>query len=197
MQNKMVLTYTGGEVPAEYDRESEVKAFDESKAGVKGLVDAGVSKVPRMFIHPPENSRTGSAQFSFPVMDLRGMEGDPIRRKKIVEAVREASESWGFFTVVNHGIPQSMLEEMVIGVRRFHEQDAEVKKVFYTRDLTREVKYNSNFDLYASTAANWRDTLFCLMAPNSLDPESLPATCRFVLFILHPFKEFLLHILRN
>ena len=27
-----------------YDRRSELKAFDESKAGVKGLVDAGVER---------------------------------------------------------------------------------------------------------------------------------------------------------
>ena len=36
-------------------REMEIKAFHESKAGVKGLVDAGVTKLPSMFIHPPEN----------------------------------------------------------------------------------------------------------------------------------------------
>ena len=39
---------------AGYDRESEVKAFDESMAGVKGLVDAGVSQIPRIFYSPPE-----------------------------------------------------------------------------------------------------------------------------------------------
>ena len=27
----------------------EIKAFDDSKAGVKGLVDSGVKRVPRMF----------------------------------------------------------------------------------------------------------------------------------------------------
>ena len=32
---------------AGYDRESEVKAFDESMAGVKGLVDAGVKITPQ------------------------------------------------------------------------------------------------------------------------------------------------------
>jgi hypothetical protein len=35
---------------SKYDRMSELKAFDESKAGVKGLADAGVTKIPRIFI---------------------------------------------------------------------------------------------------------------------------------------------------
>ena len=38
-----------------YDRAKEVKEFDETKAGVKGLVDSGVTKVPRFLIHPPES----------------------------------------------------------------------------------------------------------------------------------------------
>lgn len=32
-----------------YDRMSELRAFDETKGGVKALVDAGITKVPRMF----------------------------------------------------------------------------------------------------------------------------------------------------
>ncbi|KAJ9700621.1 hypothetical protein PVL29_006096 [Vitis rotundifolia] len=176
----MVVTCTT-KSSEDYDRASELKAFDESKAGVKGLVDAGVSKVPRMFIQPPDDSRNCNNQFKFPVIDLHGMDSDPIRRKKIVEMVREASETWGFFTVVNHGIPVSVLEEMLDGARRFYEQDNEVKKEFYTRDLTRKVAYNSNFDLYVSKAANWRDTFYCLMAPHPLNPQELPATCRDIL----------------
>ena len=180
----MVAT-CASEISEEYDRASELKAFDESKAGVKGIVDAGVSKVPRMFIQPPDNLRTCSPQFNFPVIDLHGMDRDPIRRKEIVEMVREASKTWGFFTVVNHGIPESVLEEMMDGTRRFYEQDIEVKKKCYSRDLSRKVMYNSNLNLYISKAANWRDTFYCLMSPQPLNPQELPATCRYVIIIHH------------
>ncbi|GLT67135.1 hypothetical protein SLA2020_394640 [Shorea laevis] len=58
----------------EYDRASEVKAFDGMKAGVKGLADAGVSKVPQMFHHPPDNyeksSVEGDNRLSMPIIDL-------------------------------------------------------------------------------------------------------------------------------
>ncbi|EMS54466.1 hypothetical protein TRIUR3_18433 [Triticum urartu] len=36
------------------DRLAALKAFDETKAGVKGLVDAGVKAVPDIFRHPPD-----------------------------------------------------------------------------------------------------------------------------------------------
>ena len=42
-----------------FDREAELKAFDGTKGGVKGLVDSGITKVPRIFIQPPENLQRG------------------------------------------------------------------------------------------------------------------------------------------
>ncbi|XP_039067847.1 1-aminocyclopropane-1-carboxylate oxidase homolog 1-like [Hibiscus syriacus] len=169
----------------EYDRTSELKAFDETKAGVKGIVDAGIKQVPRIFHHPPDEFQKNSSvsddgiPVSIPVIDLEGLREDPGTRRKIVDKVKSASESFGFFQVVNHGIPVSVLEEMKDGVLRFFEQDLEAKKKFFTRDYSsKSVVYNSNFDLYSSPAANWRDTLFSFMAPNPPMPEELPEVSR-------------------
>ncbi|XP_041007394.1 1-aminocyclopropane-1-carboxylate oxidase homolog 1-like isoform X2 [Juglans microcarpa x Juglans regia] len=174
--------------PDHYDRASELKAFDDTKAGVKGLVDAGVTEIPRIFHLPPEyNFDNNSVSdhdnlFSLiPVIDLEGIEKDVTKRKEVVEAVRDASETWGFFQVVNHGIPVGVLEEMKEAVRRFHEQDTEIKKEFYTRDPMKPVLYNTNFDLYSAPSTNWRDTFACSMAPNPPNSEQLPAPCRDIL----------------
>ncbi|XP_038689040.1 1-aminocyclopropane-1-carboxylate oxidase homolog 1-like [Tripterygium wilfordii] len=170
-----------------YDRQSELKAFDNTKAGVKGLVDAGITEVPRIFHQPPDDSLVNASssaevQGSIPIIDLKGVDKDPIRRKEIVDQVRGASESWGFFQVVNHGIPVNTMKEMKDGTRRFFEQDIEVKKKFFTRnDSTKRVVYNSNFDLYRTPAANWRDSLFWVMAPDAPKPEELPIVCKEIL----------------
>lgn len=174
------------EAEEEYDRNREIKAFDDTKAGVKGLVDAGITKVPRMFIGPPEDlnasSNSNSKQYECPIIDLHGIHKDAAQRKKIVQRVCEASGTWGFFQVINHGIPDDVLEEMLNGVHRFYEQDTEVKKPWYTRDTgSRRVVYNSNFDLYSATVTNWRDTLICSMAPNPPSPEDLPSVCSEIL----------------
>ncbi|KAF3663557.1 1-aminocyclopropane-1-carboxylate oxidase -like protein 1 [Capsicum annuum] len=120
-------------VQKSYDRMSELKAFDDTKAGVKGLVDAGITKVPQIFIPQPNNRAespdTCETQFTFPVIDLEGVDKDPIKHKEIVDRVQDASETWGFFQVVNHGIPTSVLEEMLRGMREFFEQDIEKVKL--------------------------------------------------------------------
>lgn len=174
---------------SKYDRKSELKAFDETKAGVKGLVDAGINKVPQIFITPPDkttkNSTSTTEQFIFPVIDLQGIDDDQINQKKVVDKVRDASETWGFFQVINHGIPSDVMEEMIRGVCSFHEQDTEIKKQWYTREFTKSVVYNSNFDLYSAPATNWRDTFFCIMAPNPPSPEELPPICRYVIYMIH------------
>ncbi|XP_019195724.1 PREDICTED: 1-aminocyclopropane-1-carboxylate oxidase homolog 1-like [Ipomoea nil] len=168
-----------------YDRKSELKAFDKTKAGVKGLVDAGITKVPGIFIHPKTTQNYSSISTAnkpkIPIIDLQGIHGNEMKRRQVVEAVGEASETWGFFQVVNHGIPGNVLEEIQRGIRGFHEQDTEVKKEWYTRGLTRMVSYNSNFDLYTAPSANWRDTLFCVMAPNPPHPQQLPPVCSDIL----------------
>ncbi|XP_056171697.1 1-aminocyclopropane-1-carboxylate oxidase homolog 1-like [Syzygium oleosum] len=50
----------------EHDRASKLRAFDETKAGVKGLVDAGITQVPCIFVvRPPDNTFTVAlVQFS-------------------------------------------------------------------------------------------------------------------------------------
>ncbi|PWA94844.1 2-oxoglutarate (2OG) and Fe(II)-dependent oxygenase superfamily protein (mitochondrion) [Artemisia annua] len=170
----------------DYERKAELKAFDDTKKGVKGLVDAGITNVPRIFHVPtPQNVKNSIqpslSQTCLPTINLKGINKDMIRRKEVVKEVKDALETWGFFQMVNHGIPNSMLEEVKKGVKAFFEQDDEVKKQWYTRGLDggkRKVVYNSNFDLYAAPVTNWRDSIFCIMAPDPPQSHELPEPCR-------------------
>lgn len=171
-----------GEIHTDTDRKTQLKSFDDSKSGVKGLVDSGATKIPPIFLHNQLKIQENSAhhQLTIPTVDLKGLDKDEAVRSEIIAKVKEASESWGFFQIVNHGIPQSVMDGVIDGVRKFNEQDVEVKKEFYTRDFTKTFVYNSNFDLYSAPAANWRDTIFSIMAPQPPDPAVLPAVCRYV-----------------
>ena len=168
----------------EYDQKGELRAFDDTKAGVKGVLDAGVEKLPRIFVHGhnKEEEKCGNDKFqsSIPVIDIGGVFEDQVSQSEIVEKLCDACENWGFFQVVNHGIPARVMDEMLEGIRKFHEQDAEMKRPFYTRDWTKSIVYNSNYDLYESEAALWKDTITCKMAPLHPQPEELPLVCRFV-----------------
>lgn len=190
----MVVTSTGGGgvqavTRPDYDRKSELKDFDDSKAGVKGLLDAGVTNIPKIFVNGHNQLRSddqlgsGNSKFSIPVIDFEGIDTDSGLRREIVEKILDSCANWGFFQVINHGIPVSVMDGMIDGVRRFHEQDIEVRKQFYFRDgKVRRFLYYSNFDLFEAPMANWRDTMSCFMAPHPPDPEELPAVCRDIMF---------------
>ncbi|XP_060672013.1 1-aminocyclopropane-1-carboxylate oxidase homolog 1-like [Ziziphus jujuba] len=166
-----------------YDRISELKAFDESKIGVKGLVDAGVQKIPRIFIHDKiqleDKASSGDSKFSIPVINFEGVNENKSLRNEIAKKVGEACENWGFFQIVNHGISSNTLDRMIEGVRGFHDQDPEVKEKFYSRDYeTGKMIYNTNHELFQSPFANWRDSMYCSMAPTPPDPQDIAEVCR-------------------
>ncbi|KAK7856433.1 1-aminocyclopropane-1-carboxylate oxidase like protein [Quercus suber] len=132
---------------SDYDRAKEVKEFDETKAGVKGLVDSGVVKIPRFFIHPPEklpgplSNNIASDHISqlVPVIDLKGFGSE--QRSEIVNEIRAAAETWGTFKMVNHGVPSATMAELLEGIRQFHEQPKEVKMKWYSRDTSLLVRF--------------------------------------------------------
>ncbi|KAM1380521.1 hypothetical protein ACFX2I_022237 [Malus domestica] len=101
-----------------------------------------------------------------------------VLRAEVIEKVRYASEKWGFFALINHGISDDVLDRMIDGMRRFHERDTELKKKLYSRESGKKVLYSSNYDLYHAQEANWRDTFSCYMAPNPPTPEEVPSVCR-------------------
>jgi len=168
-----------------YDRAKEVKRFDDTKVGVKGLVDSGITTIPRLFIHPPETlsdlkpgseARTGP-DVVIPTIDLSGVDSDA-RRSVIVDEIRRASSSYGFFQIVNHGVPLGVLDRTMASIKGFHEQPTEMKERFYRRDIGTGVSYLSNVDLYSSKAASWRDTIQIRLGPQPAGEDKIPEICR-------------------
>ena len=169
-----------------YDRLKELKEFDESKAGVKGLSDSGITSIPRIFVHPPESlsdivKKPDDSQpsISIPVIDLSGV-NSPSDRPKLVDQVKQAAKEWGFFQVINHGIPQSVQNDTVSAVKAFFELPHDAKAKHYNRlKGERGVLYASNIDLFHSAAAGWRDSIQVRQLPEGEEEEEeVPEVCR-------------------
>ncbi|KAK6911341.1 Isopenicillin N synthase-like, Fe(2+) 2OG dioxygenase domain [Dillenia turbinata] len=110
-----------------YDRARQIKAFDDSKAGVKGLLDAGIQEIPQFFVMPPEEicyKKSGSnlQKPQIPIIDLKDIDKDAMRHKEAIREIKQAFEKWDF--------------------SRFNEQPTEIKHEFYSRDSSKKIPPN-------------------------------------------------------
>lgn len=163
-----------------YDRTVEVKKFDDSKLGVKGLSESGITSIPRIFVQPPEilsTLKSSQTPKEIPVIDL-AIANSNDRRSEIVEKIRKASSEWGFFQVINHGIHLSVLDETIAAIKSFHEQPQEVRSKHYARSEEHGVMYASNNDLFRAKAASWHDYVQVWMSPKPVNVNLIPDKCR-------------------
>ncbi|KAF9605475.1 hypothetical protein IFM89_017494 [Coptis chinensis] len=163
----------GSTIEMEREWVKEVKEFDESKMGVQGLLDSGVTTIPRIFIHPPENLsdlQPSSTHFEIPVIDL-----SITNCSKVIDQIKESFSTWGFFQVINHGIPMQDIEDTIKAFKSFHEQPKEIKSAYV---WDQKVSYYSNFNIMWSKAVNWKDSLRVFTSPNPPKLETIPSVCR-------------------
>ncbi|XP_057436158.1 protein DOWNY MILDEW RESISTANCE 6-like [Lotus japonicus] len=116
------------------------------------------STVPLSYVQPPE-SRPGTVTVAsgkaVPVVDLGGHD-----RAETLKQIFKASEEYGFFQVINHGVSNELIEDTLNIFKEFHAMPAEEKLSESSRDP------NGSCMLYTSREINnkdciqfWKDTL--------------------------------------
>ncbi|KAK3160977.1 hypothetical protein QOZ80_1BG0069710 [Eleusine coracana subsp. coracana] len=166
----------------DYDATSTALAeFHESRGGVRGLVESGVTVVPRLFLapalpHPP--SAAAAAAFTIPSVDLS------LPCSDAVALVRAAASSCGFFHVTNHGVRDGTIDAAVSAARAFHEQPIAERSAFYSLEPVGAVTYSTiphPQNQVNAPPLPWRDSLRVRFGPQVPDLGSLPPACRDVL----------------
>ncbi|KAF5737762.1 hypothetical protein HS088_TW13G00652 [Tripterygium wilfordii] len=163
-----------------FDHLKAIKAFEDTKMGVKGLVDSGITSIPPFFIFPPQtlsdlkpNPSARPDVNGIPTVDLSE------KRPSVVSQIARACRELGFIQIVNHGIPLEVMDQTIEAVKGFHEQPPEMKAPLYGRSPGTGVNFFSNVDLFQSKAASWRDTLQVRLGPDPAPAVShLPEICR-------------------
>ncbi|CAL4941036.1 unnamed protein product [Urochloa decumbens] len=147
-------------------RAALLKAFDESRTGVRGLVETGVSSVPDIFLHPDPYASAPLAPQGVSI--------------PICVPSPAAARDWGFFHLVNYShLHPSLCDDYparaLAAVRAFNELPGPERAKRYGRaPVNGGVSYSSNVDLFRSPSASWRDT----MELENADPARIPAACR-------------------
>ncbi|KAK6286449.1 hypothetical protein POUND7_012628 [Theobroma cacao] len=116
--------------------------------------------LPESYIFPPE-TRPGKLSIpsgdSIPVVDLGEAS---INRSNTIQKVLKASQDFGFFQVVNHGVSQKVLNGTMSVVKEFFEMPTEDKTSLYSEDPKKVCRlYTSNANYGCEKFHFWRDVL--------------------------------------
>ncbi|EFJ13589.1 2-oxoglutarate-iron(II)-dependent oxygenase [Selaginella moellendorffii] len=152
---------------------------------VQALVQNGLEEVPSRFLQRSLDSRV-SAPFeeSLPIIDHgKLLRNDPSELAKLGAACAE----WGFFQVVNHDIPISLLERVRKAARQFFHLSHEEKLEFAIKPGSCE-GYGRHF--LASDVLDWVDLLYHQLLPISTrNLSSWPTKPESYRTVLHEYSN--------
>lgn len=118
-----------------------------------------VKSLPQNYIFPP-GQRPGKLIFpvykDIPVIDLEKARGN--ERAQLVQEILKASQDFGLFQVVNHGVPGSLMEKTMSVVKDFFSMPSEYKESFYSTDINKSCRiYSSTLNYENEDVHYWRD----------------------------------------
>ncbi|KAL6591516.1 hypothetical protein ACP70R_050019 [Stipagrostis hirtigluma subsp. patula] len=109
----------------------------------------------------PEHKRPGSSPSSkqskeaaIPVVDLGGAD-----HGKIVEQILQAGREFGFFQVINHGVADEVMREMMSAAEEFFRLPTEEKMVHYSTDSKKVPRFHTSVGKDEEKLLYWRDCL--------------------------------------
>ncbi|KAL8103268.1 hypothetical protein AgCh_027718 [Apium graveolens] len=126
--------------------------------GVKGISDLGLNALPEQHVQPPEERidiRKVLSKETIPVIDMLNFD-DP----NVANHIADAAEEWGFFQIINHGIPLEVLDNTMEATRRFFELPLDEKIIFSQENfLTKNVRLGTSFAPKEDKVLEWKDYL--------------------------------------
>ncbi|CAF1921696.1 unnamed protein product [Brassica oleracea var. botrytis] len=112
---------------------------------------------------PVPSKFQGTSPVDFPIVDLSNPNEDLVAR-----AVVKASETWGMFQVVNHGIPTELMRRLKeLGTEFFELPEKEKEAVARPADSTDLEGYTTDYKKDGEGRKTWADHLFHRIWPPS------------------------------
>ena len=94
----------------------------------------GVSNTPSSETRERSRSR-GAEESPVPIIDISALSGDDAAgRRSVAQEIGRACEKIGFFVVVNHGIPQEVVDNAWNKTLAFFDMPLDEKKKFISED---------------------------------------------------------------
>lgn len=153
---------------------------------VEVLARSGLKTIPKDYVRPEEELKSIGDIFleektndgpQLPTIDLEAIDSDDEeRRKKCHVEVTKAAVDWGVMHLINHGIPDELMERVRNAGRAFFELPVEEKEKYANEQATGNVQgYGSKLANNASGQLEWEDYFFhCVFPPDKTDLSIWP-----------------------
>ncbi|XP_060178727.1 jasmonate-induced oxygenase 2-like isoform X1 [Lycium barbarum] len=153
---------------------------------VQSLSDSGISEIPERYVKPPTDrpislSSSSQSDVNSPIIDLQGLFDNErksfsgLKSSLIYEQISEACRNWGFFQVVNHGVPPELMDQAREVWQEFFHQPVEMKQCYANSPKTYE-GYGSRLGVEKGAILDWSDYYFLHYLPCSFkDHKKWPA----------------------
>ncbi|XP_057782165.1 bi-functional coumaroyl CoA and feruloyl CoA ortho-hydroxylase F6H2-2-1-like [Salvia miltiorrhiza] len=141
-----------------WKREDLIDFLIKKGNGIKGLSELKLAKIPDDFIQPPHQrlSHTKVAtQHSIPIIDVSNWD-DP----RVSQSICAAAADWGFFQIINHGIPIGVLQDVKNATHDFFNLPvAERSKYLKENSPTPSIVLKTSFSHSVDKVLEWKDSL--------------------------------------
>ncbi|KAI5315795.1 hypothetical protein L3X38_044971 [Prunus dulcis] len=117
-------------------------------------------------------------KLNIPVIDFHQLGTD---KAQLIKQITEAAKEFGFFQLINHGVPDNLLHNVMNVGKEFFELPSEDKASLYSEDARQSCRLYTSIDYVREQVHYWRDTLRhpCHPLEEHIDfwPQK-PASCR-------------------
>ncbi|KAL5995157.1 hypothetical protein ACLOJK_025215 [Asimina triloba] len=133
--------------------------------GVRRLCENGIESIPSKYIWPlPDRPTVKESEMiaeglnlKLPVIDLEQLQSS--NRSQVLKLLANACEEFGFFQVVNHGIPSDVINRIINVSQRFFELPFEERARLMSGDMFAPVRYGTSVNQNRDGIFCWRDFL--------------------------------------
>ncbi|XP_015068590.1 protein DMR6-LIKE OXYGENASE 2-like [Solanum pennellii] len=144
-------------------------------SNVKELAESpDLRYIPNNYVYDSSNSSATNDiddSDSIPIVDFSLLTShDSHQRSTAIHHLTEACQDWGFFMVVNHGIPENLMKSVIDCTHEFFNLPEEEKHKFTGKHVLDPIRYGTSFNTSTENVFFWRDFLKVFVHPHFHSP---------------------------
>ncbi|MED6197774.1 hypothetical protein PIB30_059840 [Stylosanthes scabra] len=142
--------------------------FSSVKKLAESSISSVVESIPSEYVYGKNNSNEDSIilgdeeaqNTTIPTIDFSQLiSSNPVDRSKAIQQLGYACSHWGFFMLINHGVSETLREELLRASQSFYDLPEEDRKQYEGGNVLDPIRCGTSFNLNVEKNLLWRDYL--------------------------------------